>query len=32
VRVSSGTTWRQYDMVFGTPCSKNTGSPAPPIA
>ena len=23
---------RQYDMVFGTPCSKNTGSPAPPIA
>jgi hypothetical protein len=24
--------WRQYDMVFGTPCSKNTGSPAAPIA
>ena len=32
VGVSSGTTWGQDDMVFGAPCSKNTGSPAPPIA
>src|ERR1700722_14432017 len=30
--VSSGTTWRQYHMVFGTPVSKNAGAPAPPIA